>query len=210
MDLDPGQCKGQACVLHCGTEAKATAAKHTSVHHRVDLRMAMGSQLTWQDRSRARILVQMKTRVGRSSSAVVCSSLRTYGKMPTESARSTAQSPMSRKLPSSLSARSLCTWLRSTYITGVQMGHNEKGLIQARQTVVEGTLKRDARFKVAGMFGHHDVPQALAVRHLKIWKYDHSDSKARLQVLQHLLVAGSSALSIHLAPRCCPQLNTVT
>ena len=69
---------------------------------------------SWQLRSSARILVQMKTRICRRSGAVVCSSLRTYGNIPTESARSTAHGPMSRNLPSNTRARSRCDCERST------------------------------------------------------------------------------------------------
>ena len=60
----------------------------------------------WQDWSSARILVQMKTRICRSSSAVAWRSFSTYGKIPTLSASSTAQLPRSRNRPSSTSARS--------------------------------------------------------------------------------------------------------
>ena len=57
-----------------------------------------------------------------------CSSLSTYGKMPTLSARSTAQGPMSRKRPSSTSARSRWTWLSSTCST---MGSCSGGFLSA-------------------------------------------------------------------------------
>lgn len=84
--------------------------------------------------SRARIFVQINTRICRSSGVVVCNSFRTYGNIPTDKAyeevflkstlklvgcmsnvkrkinstiitRSTAQGPMSRNLPRRTSAR---------------------------------------------------------------------------------------------------------
>mmetsp|Transcript_42962 Transcript_42962/g.108450 ORF Transcript_42962/g.108450 Transcript_42962/m.108450 type:complete len:351 (-) Transcript_42962:1043-2095(-) len=71
----------------------------------------------WQLLSRARILAQMKTRIGRRLGAGLCSSLSTYGKMPTESARLTAHGPWSRKRPSRRSARNRWVWLSSTCST---------------------------------------------------------------------------------------------
>lgn len=58
--------------------------------------------------STASILAQMNTSKGRSSFAP-WSSLSTYGKMPTLSARWTAHGPRSRNLLSSSKALSLCT-----------------------------------------------------------------------------------------------------
>mmetsp|Transcript_2280 Transcript_2280/g.10363 ORF Transcript_2280/g.10363 Transcript_2280/m.10363 type:complete len:444 (-) Transcript_2280:1061-2392(-) len=72
---------------------------------------------SWQLRSSARILVQMKTSICRRSGAVVCSSFKTYGKIPTDSAKSTAHGPMSRNRPSSTSARSRCDCDSSTCST---------------------------------------------------------------------------------------------
>ena len=71
----------------------------------------------WHDRSRARIFVQMNTKICLRSGAVVWRSLRTYGNIPTDSARSTAHGPLSRNRPSRTSARSRCDCDSSTCST---------------------------------------------------------------------------------------------
>uniref|UniRef100_A0A2P2MA82 Regulatory-associated protein of TOR 1 isoform X1 n=1 Tax=Rhizophora mucronata TaxID=61149 RepID=A0A2P2MA82_RHIMU len=60
---------------------------------------------TWHDLSSARIFVHIKTRICLSSGIVVCNSFKTYGNIPTDNARSTAQGPISRNLPRSTNAR---------------------------------------------------------------------------------------------------------
>eukprot|EP00160_Parvularia_atlantis_P017828 Unigene6302_Nuclearia_a/m.19404 Unigene6302_Nuclearia_a/g.19404 ORF Unigene6302_Nuclearia_a/g.19404 Unigene6302_Nuclearia_a/m.19404 type:complete len:323 (+) Unigene6302_Nuclearia_a:2111-3079(+) len=72
---------------------------------------------TWHERSTAIMRAQMCTRPLRCSTAGDCSSLSTYGKMPTESARLAAHAPRSRNCASSRSARSRCAWLSSTCST---------------------------------------------------------------------------------------------
>ena len=82
------------------TTIEQSASKHDSGEHTV-----------WQFLSAARILHQMNTKLARSPGRVVCSNLRTYGKMPTDRASSTHHAPMSRNCPRRLSALTLCTYI---------------------------------------------------------------------------------------------------
>ena len=52
-----------------------------------------------------------------NSRAEDCNSFKTYGNIPTESARLTAHGPKSRKRPRRSKARKRCAWLRSTWST---------------------------------------------------------------------------------------------
>lgn len=55
--------------------------------------------------STAKILAQIKTNRGLNSLAELCNSFSTYGNMPTDRAKFTAQGPRSKNLPNSSKAR---------------------------------------------------------------------------------------------------------
>ena len=79
--------------------------------------LASRTRSFWQDVSTAKIFAQMETSRGLSSLAADWRSFKTYGKIPTDRARLTAQGPRSRNRPSKSRARNRCAWDSKTWRT---------------------------------------------------------------------------------------------
>jgi len=131
--------------------------------------------------STARIFAQIKTSKGLSSLALLCNNFKTYGKIPTLSARLTAHGPRSRKRPKSSNALNLCTWLNSTWRTigscsgglrffDPKLSHTWKAVSWSSKN--DECTYRSSFSKTVGNCARHRSSAMSQACHIRCWKND--------------------------------------